>query len=133
MDFLNFTSFQVPQMQTPPPLRTASWDVAAASAAGRPKPLQNTKSFSRLESPPSTPRPRERATTVQGTIPEIEHAPNAALPPAQAEPPGDIFTSGDDDGGPLVSSPVSEMASPVVKQPETFEELPIEIRSLTER
>jgi hypothetical protein len=119
MDFLKFTSF--PQMQQTQ--RTMSWDVA-----GRPKPLQNTKSFSRLESPPRTPPGRTRASTIQGTIPEV----SAALPPVTGAAAGSIFSTVDD-GDPLTTSPQSEMASPVMNKPETFEELPIEIRSLTER
>jgi hypothetical protein len=114
------------------PNRTASWDVSSTSQ--RPRPLQNTKSFSRLESPTRTPQqPRSRASTLQGTIPEVEYAQNAALPPVQGDGTTDIFSSMVEDGGPLVSSPQLESPSPVVKQPETFEELPIEIRSLTER
>lgn len=122
MDFLRFTS----TMQTS---RTASWDIAGS---GRPNTLQNTKSFSRLESPPRSPQ-RTRATTLQGTIPEISYdqaAPLPALSTNTGKP--DIFSTVED-GGPLVASPQEEVANAVVKPPETFEELPIEIRSLTER
>jgi hypothetical protein len=125
MDFLKFTSFPPHQMQQTQ--RTASWDVTR-----RPKPLQNTKSFSRLESPPRTPTGRTRASTIQGTIPELEYAQSAALPPVQGDVVGSIFSTVDD-GDPLTASPPSELTSPAMKQPETFEELPIEIRSLTER
>lgn len=119
MEFLRFTSMQTQ--------RIASWDV---SPPNRPK-ISNTKSFSRLDTTPSPPQPRSRATTLQGAIPELNFTANSTLP-AVGDDDGksDIFSTTDDG---FVASPTSETASPVVKQPETFEELPIEIRSLTER
>jgi hypothetical protein len=42
----------------------------------------------------------------------------------------DVFTTNEDG---IVSSPAEEIASSNMKAPETFEELPIEIRSLAER
>lgn len=109
--------------------RNASWDVSQ-----RPK-VQNSKSFSRLSSPPRTPTEtsRARAATVQGSVPEIQLNQNGVQ--ANADDPlaekSDIFsTAGDDE--PIVASP-TEVTSPTLKAPETFEELPIEIRSLTDR
>jgi hypothetical protein len=119
MEFLRFTSMQTQ--------RIASWDVNPQS---RPKISNNTKSFSRLDTTPSPPLPRSRANTLQGAIPELNFTASSALPPIGDEDgKNDIFSA--DEG--LVASPTSETTTPVVKQPETFEELPIEIRSLTER
>jgi hypothetical protein len=120
MPFLSFTSMQ----------RNASWDIAAA----RPT-VQNSKSFSRLSSPPRTPTEttRARAATVQGSGPESQLNQNgvkAVVDDPLAEK-SDVFSAAADDE-PIVTSP-SEVTSPTLKAPETFEELPIEIRSLTER
>ncbi|KAF2425313.1 hypothetical protein EJ08DRAFT_736774 [Tothia fuscella] len=119
MEFLRFTSSMTSQ-------KIASWDTGT-----RPKAPQSTKSFSRFDSTtPSPPRPRSRATTLQGAIPESDFT-TAALPPARSDgKSGDIFSTTSDG---VVGSPISEAPSPLVGQPETFEELPIEIRSLTER
>jgi hypothetical protein len=121
MPFLSFASMQ----------RNASWDISH-----RPK-AQNSKSFSRLSSPPRTPtetsRARARAATVQGSVPEIQLNQNGVQPNVDdplAEK-SDIFSTAEDDE-PIVASP-TEVTSPTLKAPETFEELPIEIRSLTER
>jgi hypothetical protein len=120
MPFLSFASMQ----------RNASWDISAQ----RPK-VQNSKSFSRLSSPPRTPTDtnRARAATVQGPVPEIQLNQNGVQP--NVDHPlvekNDIFSTAEDDE-PIVASP-PEVTSPTLKAPETFEELPIEIRSLTER
>ncbi|TID25277.1 hypothetical protein E6O75_ATG04482 [Venturia nashicola] len=109
--------------------RNASWDVSS-----RPK-AQNSKSFSRLSSPPRTPTEtsRARAATTQGSVPEIQLNQNGVqenIDQPLAEK-SDIFsTAGDDE--PIVASP-TDVTSPTFKPPETFEELPIEIRSLTDR
>lgn len=119
MEFLRFTSMQTQ--------RTASWDVNPQT---RPK-ISNTKSFSRLDTTPSPPQPRSRAGTLQGAIPELNFTATSGLPViGDDDGKSDIFSTTDEG---LVASPTSETASPIVKQPETFEELPIEIRSLTER
>lgn len=108
--------------------RNASWDVSS-----RPK-AQNSKSFSRLSSPPRTPTEasRTRAATVQGSVPEIQLNQNGVQgnendPLAEKS---DIFSTAEDDE-PIVASP--ELTSPTFKAPETYEELPVEIQSLTDR
>jgi hypothetical protein len=118
MPFLSFASMQ----------SNASGDI-------RPK-VTNSKSFSRLQSPPRNPTDttiRTRAATTQGSIPTIHlnqngHQTNLSSPLAEKN---DIFSTAED-GEPIVASPTEE-TSPPLKAPETFEELPIEIRSLTER
>lgn len=96
------------------------------SASRRPRALHTSKSFTRLESPSDSPLTRTRASTIQGgSIPEI------LLPQTteDAENENDIFAKrhDDDDDGP------SGTETPSMKLPERFDELPIEIRSLTER
>lgn len=109
--------------------RNASWDVSS-----RPK-VQNSKSFSRLSSPPRTPTEtsRARAATTQGSLPEIllnQNGVQTSTDDPLAEKTG-IFSTAEDDE-PVVASP-TEVTSPTLKAPETFEELPIEIQSLTDR
>jgi hypothetical protein len=110
--------------------RNASWDVSAQRPI-----VQNSKSFSRLSSPPRTPTDttRARAATIQGSVPEIHLNQNGVQ--TNVDDPlaekSDILAT-PEDGKPVVASP-TEVTSPTLKAPETFEELPIEIRSLTER
>ncbi|KAF2473032.1 uncharacterized protein BDR25DRAFT_302064 [Lindgomyces ingoldianus] len=92
-----------------------------------PKNLHTSKSFTRLESPQShTPLSRSRASTLQGPpVPDILDPLQVTLSPDSEDPKdGDIFASRDDQ---------DPEDPPVRTVPDTFEELPIEIRSLTER
>lgn len=104
--------------------------------ARRPRTLHVTRSFSRLESPHSSPLSpsRTRASTIQ--TPVIASVPEARYISGSPEDhgpfrSGDIFETADDedDHGLGIRSSII----PELKQPETLEQLPIEIRSLTER
>ena len=95
------------------------------SSEDRPKQSASPAPFSRFDRP----RHRSRASTVGATIPEILY-PNALNASPESNAPGekkDIFAAkrdgADDD----------EEADPSVRLPHTFEDLPIEIRSLAER
>jgi hypothetical protein len=102
--------------------------------ARRPKALHTSKSFSRLEPASQSPLSRSRASTIQGpSIPEIHYPQNASLSleSDEQEQKGDIFTTEDDEES--VDGALDEADAPSIKLPDTFEELPIEIRSLTER
>ncbi|KAK4993163.1 hypothetical protein LTR50_000649 [Elasticomyces elasticus] len=103
------------------------------SPTGSPKPrtLHVSKSFTRLESPQSSPLQRSRASTLQtGMISTIPEARDIDLPPEKDGRPnkGDIFDSEEHEVG---SDQAGDETK--VKTPETFDQLPIEIRSLTER
>lgn len=94
--------------------------------ADRPRNLHPSRSFTRLETAPKSPLSRSRASTLQGpNASDILDPLKAAMVPEEDEnTEGDVFAKkGEDD----------EEASNELKAPDTFEELPIEIRSLTER
>ncbi|KAF2457982.1 hypothetical protein BDY21DRAFT_320384 [Lineolata rhizophorae] len=113
---------------------------SAADADARPQPLHMSKSFSRFDPNPG-PRPgsRGRASTVQGTagpIPEIMYQSNAALVDDAGDggaEKADIFAPRrNKDGGSSADHPaVGGENHPQL--PESFDDLPIEIRSQTER
>lgn len=96
--------------------------------AERPKPLHTSKSFTRLESTQARgPLSRSRASTLQGPpVPDILDPLREQLSPENEDGPagGDVFATKEDamDGSGYDRG-----------LPDTFEELPIEIRSLTER
>jgi hypothetical protein len=94
---------------------------------GRPRNLHPSRSFTRLDSAPKSPLSRSRANTLQGpNASDMLDPLKAAMVPEEDEhTDGDVFANkedGDDN---------TEGEEPAV--PDTFEELPIEIRSLTER
>jgi hypothetical protein len=102
--------------------KSTTWESSAADALLRPK-VGSTKSFSRFESsspPASIDTGRARASTLAGTSPAI--APNGLS--SAVEQDGDLND---------VFASKEEVASPTMKAQESFDELPIEIRSLTER
>ena len=91
----------------------------------RPKNLHPSRSFTRLDSAPKSPLSRSRASTLQGPhVPDRLDPLKAAMVPEEDEnADGDVFVKEE-----------NEMdGSEEPKAPDTFEELPIEIRSLTER
>jgi hypothetical protein len=96
--------------------------------AERLQPLQTSKSFTRLETAPAKdPLSRSRASTLQGPpVPSILDPLKQKLAPGSEDghDDGDVFTTQEDAG---------EASAPEPGLPDTFEELPIEIRSLTER
>jgi len=106
------------------PTATASGD---NMANGRPL-FPNSKSFTRLPSPLRDRNPRSRATTISGrSIPEMP-AFVANLSTSPSDDRGgkhDIFVTPEDK--------VEEVVNPSLRIPQSFEELPIEVRSLTER
>ncbi|KAF2501820.1 hypothetical protein BU16DRAFT_569715 [Lophium mytilinum] len=97
------------------------------------KVLHTSKSFSRLE-PSKSPLSRSRASTLQGPpVPDILFPQDVVMSPSveDGEEKKDIFAS--KDGDESVDGELDEQDAPDIKLPDTFEELPIEIRSLTER
>ncbi|KAF2687124.1 hypothetical protein K458DRAFT_361570 [Lentithecium fluviatile CBS 122367] len=95
--------------------------------AERPKNLHASKSFSRLESSQAkSPLSRSRASTLQGPpVPAIADPLKTASPSEEDEhTDGDVFATKID---------TEEEAGKEPGVPDSFEELPIEIRSLTER
>ncbi|ORY14787.1 hypothetical protein BCR34DRAFT_212343 [Clohesyomyces aquaticus] len=94
--------------------------------ADRPKNLHTSKSFTRLEATSQSPLSRSRSSTLQGPpVPDILDPLKVTLSPESEDPKdGDIFVSQEDEDTP---------DSTERTVPDAFEELPIEIRSLTER
>lgn len=97
--------------------------------AERPRNLHTSKSFTRLESTHTTKDPlaRSRATTIQGpAVPDILDPLKERIIPEDDEGhvDGDVFAR---------KGSTDEDDSQPKDAPDTFEELPIEIRSVTER
>lgn len=99
-----------------------------AAEEERPKVLHASKSFSRFDSTPQGPRHRSRASTVGASIPEILHPTAFAHPDSDASEKGDVFATRSEDGDAHDND-----QDPDVALPQSFEDLPIEIRSLAER
>ena len=111
---------------------------ANGSTGGRPSAMQTAKSFSRFEPAPSSPLTRSRASTIQGGVipqlhtPEIPRASTESRTDGQAKDVFDkslSFEGGDGD----VSPDLDRTPSRSLSLPERFEELPIELMSLTDR
>lgn len=102
------------------------------SASDSRPPSTVSQSFKRLDSIPQTPTHRSRASTTGGLPPEILFPQNVSLSPESEEKAGkgDIFSTRDDEDsdGSAHDEETSEVVLAI-----TFEELPIEIRSMTER
>ncbi|WPG99266.1 Hypothetical protein R9X50_00207800 [Acrodontium crateriforme] len=104
-----------------------------AASGSRPNTLHISRSFTRMDNASTPDSPRKRASTLQEAgIPAIPEA-----RPIDGSPglPGntkasDVFENREDDEEPasLISTP-----NPSLKLPSTFDDLPIEIKSLTER
>ncbi|KAF1837072.1 hypothetical protein BDW02DRAFT_566496 [Decorospora gaudefroyi] len=94
--------------------------------SARPRNLHPSRSFTRLDSAPKSPLSRSRANTLQGPNPTdmLDPLKAAMVPEEDENGHGDVFAEKDEHG---------EQVSDELKIPDTFEELPIEIRSLTER
>lgn len=85
---------------------------------------------------PESTSPRKRASTLQGQgIPAVPAAHSIATSPELVGKKGtaDVFESRDSDDEHDDEHAVSETETPGLQIPSTFDELPIEIRSLTER
>lgn len=94
--------------------------------ADRPKNLHPSRSFTRLEPAPKSPLSRSRASTLQGThsADMLDPLKATVVPEEDEYIQGDVFAKKVED---------DEEDGQEPKTPDTFEELPIEIRSLTER
>ncbi|KAF1348821.1 hypothetical protein BDV97DRAFT_399371 [Delphinella strobiligena] len=104
--------------------------------ARRPRALHISRSFTRLDSPTNAPDSpsRLRASTIQTpTIHRIPEARNIASVGHESVKQGDIFESADDDDAQNIESGLAADKKVHVESPATFDQLPIEIRSLTER
>ncbi|TKA66249.1 hypothetical protein B0A55_09594 [Friedmanniomyces simplex] len=93
--------------------------------------LHGSHSFSRMPSSPPPTLPRKRATTMQAsgipTVPEARHIDNS---PETTGKKLDVF---EDDEEESREQPGAMLPNPELKLPSTFDELPIEIKSLSER
>lgn len=101
----------------------------------RPKPVHTSRSFPRMDYAPGSPgSPRKRASTLQEQgIPAVPTARNIATSPELVgkKHVADVFENREDDEEEAKSS--TSPTGPEIHLPSTFDELPIEIRSLTER
>ncbi|KAJ8114921.1 hypothetical protein OPT61_g3307 [Boeremia exigua] len=93
--------------------------------SGRPRDLHPSRSFSRLDAAPKSSLSRSRASTLQGphVTDMLDPLKTSIVPEEDENVDGDVFAKKEDE----------EQESPVPPAPDVFEELPIEIRSLTER
>ena len=102
-------------------------------AESRPKASHTSRSFSRMDDPPNSPLTRSRTNTLQESgIPnttEVKHI-SPSPEPIGRTPATDIFEHGEEDEPALTNS---QMAWPGTRPPTGLEELPVEIKSLTER
>ena len=95
--------------------------------AGRPRDLHTTRSFSRLDAAPKTTLSRSRASTLQGphAADMLDPLKTSVVPEEDETADGDVFVKKEEE-----DQEQEDLAQPA---PDVFEELPIEIRSLTER
>lgn len=106
--------------------------------AGCPNALQSTKLFSRFESSGVSPFARSRASTVQnGVVPQVVGPDRLPLSPDKesSRPSGDVFekTGSTDDGDRASPEELERSFTRSQSLPERFDELPIELISLTDR
>ncbi|KAL9117672.1 MAG: hypothetical protein Q9187_005791 [Circinaria calcarea] len=104
----------------------------------RPSPLHSSKSFSRFEPPRSNPRSRNRATTLQTSlIPEAqspEKKGHRSTDDAMVASQTDVFEKQSFDEDPGSSRAAgSALDASIGSLPENFDELPIELISLSDR
>ena len=107
---------------------------ASDSHASRPKGPLASKSFTRMEPSRQNPFARSRASTVQtGIIPEILYPRNGSLSPGGEEhdEKEDIFASKEEEA--TTDGAFDDAAGSDMELPKTLDDLPIEIKSLTER
>lgn len=100
----------------------------------RPKTLQTSHSFSRMQDTPQSPS-RLRASTTSGITPVPEAKPTPVSPEdVGKQHKGDVFETHEEEEEDEHDTEDGEStASLALKLPSTIDELPIEIRSLTER
>lgn len=107
--------------------------MSSTQSSKRPQTLHVSKSFSRMEPSQNSPisPSRTRASTIQASaIPAVPEAREIPTSPEVAgkTAKGDVFESQEEDG-----KVEPETDGPDLQLPETFDELPIEIRSIAER
>lgn len=92
----------------------------------RPRNLHPSRSFSRLDAAPKSPLSRNRASTLQGpnVADMLDPLKDSIVPEEDENVDGDPFAKKEGEDEPEI---------PAQPAPDVFEELPIEIRSLTER
>ena len=101
--------------------------------AGRPKPIHTARSFSRMEAPTKAPSPRKRASTLQEAgIPAVPAARHLSGSQETDGKRKDVFEYHEEEEEEHAQSG-SNTPGPELNLPSTFDELPIEIKSLTER
>ncbi|EMC92899.1 hypothetical protein BAUCODRAFT_37809 [Baudoinia panamericana UAMH 10762] len=94
--------------------------------------LHGSQSFIRMPASPSATSPRKRASTLQEAgIPAIPEARHIDGSPEVAGKRADVFENHDDEEEHVPSGAVTP--NPELKIPSTFDDLPIEIKSLSER
>jgi hypothetical protein len=106
----------------------------ASAADSRPKPVRISRSFPRMDNGPGNGSPRKRASTLQEQgIPAVPQPKAITTSPELVgkKHVADVFENQDDDEEPVQSG--TGTPGPELQLPSTFDELPIEIRSLTER
>ena len=104
------------------------------NADARPKPIHTSRSFTRMDNGPGSGSPRKRASTLQEQgIPAVPQPRAIATSPELVgkKHVADVFENRDDDEEQVQSG--TGTPGPELQLPSTFDELPIEIRSLTER
>ena len=104
---------------------------AASRSSTRPKAIHTSHSFPRMDASPLSPSRKSRSNTVQEqaipAVPAANYIESASNPNGNSHI-ADIFENQSQDEVP--SAPAS---APELKLPSSFDDMPIEIRSLTER
>lgn len=104
------------------------------ASESRPQTLNTSKSFNRMDTVSTIPSPRRRATTLQEAgipaVPEARRIDEVSDDGASRQQV-DVFESLED--AEENSSSTAAAANPDIQLPSEFDELPIEIKSLTER
>ncbi|KAK3070711.1 hypothetical protein LTR53_009964, partial [Teratosphaeriaceae sp. CCFEE 6253] len=96
--------------------------------------LHGSRSFSRMPSSPSSTSPRKRATTLQEAgIPAVPEARSIDGSPEMVGKKADVFEYQEDEEDRNREQSSTTSANPALKLPSTFDDLPIEIKSLSER
>ncbi|KAK3117084.1 hypothetical protein LTR53_001889 [Teratosphaeriaceae sp. CCFEE 6253] len=96
--------------------------------------LHGSRSFSRMPSSPSSTSPRKRATTLQEAgIPAVPEARSIDGSPEMVGKKADVFEYQEDEEDKHREQSSTTSANPALKLPSTFDDLPIEIKSLPER
>lgn len=117
------------------PFASISPQTMGEYGAGHPQPLHTSHSFSRLESAPSSPLGQSRASTLQNVNTQSNMGPDMKDPQQGGKIKtisGDIFDKTADGSSVATTTETTMAISPQIL-PEGFDELPIELISLTDR